>query len=186
MNFYQLQVKLLNIKPPVVRVLRTPGDISLGDLHRLIQNAMPWEFSHLHEFSTMDGDNFGPVGGSFAADEFGDAYDESTVILERLLEEEGDRLYYVYDFGDSWEHLITVEKITVVERGKREAVCLSGEGACPPEDCGGIPGYENLVAAMADKEHPEREDLLDWLGEEFDPRAFDLNDTNQRVRKVKL
>ena len=152
MNYYQLEVKLLNIEPSVVRVLRTPGDISLGDLHRLIQNAMPWECSHLHEFCTMDGDNFGPVEDPFAADgEFGEAYDESTVILERLLEEEGDRLLYVYDFGDSWEHLITVENITVGEKGKREAVCLSGEGACPPEDCGGIPGYENLVAAMADK-----------------------------------
>ena len=95
-----------------------------------------------------------------------------------------DRFVYEYDFGDSWEHQIVVEKVLAPEAGVRYPVCLAGKRACPPEDVGGIWGYAEFLEAMRDPEHTEHETMLTWIGCEFDPQAFDLEVINQRLRHI--
>ena len=89
-----------------------------------------------------------------------------------------------YDFGDSWEHELLVEKRLPLEAGKRYPVCLTGKRACPPEDCGGIWGYASLLEAIRDPEHPEHEEMLEWVGGEFDPEAFDLDEVNRELQHL--
>jgi hypothetical protein len=90
----------------------------------------------------------------------------------------GTHLRYEYDFGDGWEHVLVVEKVFPAEPGVTYPRCVAGQRACPPEDCGGSPGYTNLLEAVADPDHPEHKELLDWIGAEFDPEAFDPEAVN--------
>ena len=86
--------------------------------------------------------------------------------------------HYEYDFGDSWEHKILLEKIFPFDNKMALPVCIKGKRACPPEDCGGIWGYEEFLKTISDPKHPEYEDMLEWLGGEFDPEEFDLEGIN--------
>ena len=92
---------------------------------------------------------------------------------------------YDYDFGDGWEHDVVVEKIVSADPGKKHAVCLAGENACPPEDCGGIWGYYELLEVVNNPKHKAHQEMLDWLGEPFDPGRFDLQDVNATLRRLK-
>jgi len=144
--------------------------------------------SHLHCFR-HEGATYEPkapsrLGGFFAREK---KHNEAKVRLVDLLAAEGDWLIYEYDFGDSWEHEIRVEKLVPVGAGgARKAICLAGERACPPEDCGGQPGYDHLLKVMANRKHPEYRDMLDWLGERFDPEAFDLARVDAELNKLKV
>jgi len=100
-----------------------------------------------------------------------------------LLKKEKDSLIYEYDFGDSWEHKIILEKILPYDASLKVPSCIKGKRACPPEDCGGIWGYQNLVEIIKDPSHPEHEEMLEWLGGEFDPEYFDMNETNRMLGK---
>jgi hypothetical protein len=93
----------------------------------------------------------------------------------------GTKAFYTYDFGDSWEHQIVIEKRLPAEPGRAYPSCLAGERHAPPEDCGGIPGYYNLLEAIRDPQHEQREELLEWLGDEFDPEAFSVDVVNRRL-----
>lgn len=168
----QLKVTLAGIRPPIWRRLLVPADIKLPRFHEVLQVAFAWTDSHLHAFRVGDMSYERP-NPDLVMDLFGLAprRDETKVRLCDLLHGKGDRLIYEYDFGDSWEHDVRVEKVLPVA-ARRPAGCLAGARAAPPEDCGGIPGYYQLVEAMADPKHPERENLLDWLGEPYDPAAF--------------
>ena len=105
--------------------------------------------------------------------------------LRDVLQPRKTRIDYLYDMGDSWEHRLTVSKVRQGEPGGFYPRLVGGEWAGPPEDCGGIPGYENLIEAMADPKHPERQELLDWIGEPFDPEAFNLNAINLLLKTIK-
>ncbi|MFC7279465.1 plasmid pRiA4b ORF-3 family protein [Paractinoplanes rhizophilus] len=166
---YQVKVALKNTKPPIWRRLELPADTSLARLHDIIQTAFGWEDAHMHVFETAYGD-FG-----IADRELGHR-SEAPVTLEQVAPAAGDKFHYTYDFGDSWSHEITVEKVL-----DRAAVpyprCTGGRRAAPPEDCGGVWGYDELVEILADPTHPEHEERLEWLGlesaAEFDPAHFD-------------
>jgi len=112
-------------------------------------------------------------------------HDERKATLSDLARHEGDSFGYEYDFGDSWEHDILLEKLIAAEPGGRYPACVAGERACPPEDCGGTPGYEELIDILADPGHDEHEDMLRWLGidngHDFDPARFDVDDANRRL-----
>ena len=107
--------------------------------------------------------------------------DAAKVALNAVLQKKSSTCHWTYDFGDSWEHEIKAVE-TNVEWSGAVPFCTGGARACPPEDCGGIHGYENLCDAMKDKKHPERSGLIEWLGEEFDPEAFDAAEVNKRLR----
>lgn len=177
MEIYQLKITLQYILPPVWRRVEVPADIKLDKLHDVIQVAMGWTDSHMHAFY-VDGESYGRAGPALP-----DMRDERKVRLDDLVRK-GDRLMYEYDFGDGWMHEIRVEKVLPAETGVRLPRCLAGERACPPDDCGGPPGYQNMLEILADPKDPEHEEMLEWAGEDFDPEAFDLDAVDKALRKL--
>lgn len=178
---YQLKVTLAESDPPIWRRFQVAGDISLAKLHQVLQIVMGWENSHLHQF-IVDGTAYGEPDPALGELEL---RDERKARLYQVVPTVESGFIYEYDFGDSWQHEIQVEQIAPVEPGTRYPVCLAGERACPPEDCGGIWGYANLLEAIEDPDHPEHEDLMDWLGGDFDPEVFDQEEINNRLKRIR-
>ena len=174
---YQLKVDLFGAKPPIWRRLEVPADTSLARLHDIIQVAFGWENSHMHVFETA----YGAFG--IADRELGHRA-EAPVTLEQVAPDAGDQLQYTYDFGDDWTHEILVEKVLEREPGAYPR-CTGGRQAAPPEDCGGIWGYAELVEVLSDPGHPEHGDRLEWLGLEsaadFQPARFDADEITRAL-----
>jgi hypothetical protein len=178
---YQLKITLKHCRPPVWRRIVVPADITLAVLHDAVQAAMGWENSHLHVFAKGRQQYGEPEPGAI----FGAGpKDERKVRLNQVLTSEGDKLLYEYDFGDSWLHEIQLDEIHT-GAPPWPPVCLAGKGACPPEDCGGVPGYYHFLDAMADRKHPEHREMRDWYGGKFDPAAFDLDEINARLQHLR-
>ena len=183
---YQLKVVLTGSKPAVWRRLQVPDNCNFGWLHAVLQVAMGWTNSHLHHFLTAEARYSDP---RHHQDEgFGEKpdRDETKTMLAQAAPAEGAQFGYEYDFGDSWEHEITVEKILPPDAAvSTVALCLEGARACPPEDCGGVWGYDNLLKILKNRKHPEHKSMLEWLGRPFDAEAFDLAKTNAWLGKLK-
>jgi hypothetical protein len=175
----RLHVVLEDTDPSVWRTVLVPASIRLDLLHGVLQSALGWTDSHLHMFSLGEA-RFGWVDPDF--DE--DVTDETTVRLSDIAGP-GSRIGYEYDFGDSWEHEITVEAVSPAEPGVAYPRCLDGGGACPPEDCGGVWGYHELRDTVADPAADDHRAMLSWLGlddaAQFDAAAFDLEAANRRI-----
>jgi hypothetical protein len=180
-QIYQLKITLKDAQPPIWRRILVPSDILLGRLHLVIQLAMGWTNSHLHLFDA-DGQRFGTPLDDFMAEV--DIQDETKVKLNRLLRTEKDAMDYEYDFGDGWEHKIVLEKVLPFDKAQALPVCVTGKRACPPEDCGGVWGYAELLETLADPAHSEHQEMLEWLGGPFDPEAFDLAETNTLLSEL--
>ena len=175
-HIYQLKVSLKGAKPPIWRRVLVPSDMDLGRLHRVIQAAMGWMDYHLHQF-IAGRTSFGVADDN--ALEWGmEVEDERKWRLDQLLRCEKDKLRYEYDFGDGWEHDVTLEKVLPYDAEQALPRCVAGRRACPPEDCGGIWGYAKLLEVLADPEDPEHDEMLEWLGGGHDPARFDLEETN--------
>jgi hypothetical protein len=175
----QVKIKLLGVsKPPVWRRLLVPGEIRLDQLHGVIQVAMGWSDYHMHMFSTGAGEYGVPDP------ELG-FLDERRTTLSRLLPEPGDRIRYTYDFGDDWEHEITLETVLGAHPEQLYPTCVAGKGACPPEDCGSAWGYARLREVLADPSDEEHERMLEWLELEsasaFDAAAFEIDAVNDSL-----
>ncbi len=175
----QLKITLRNAKPPIWRRVLVEKHITFHELHYVIQGAMGWMNCHLHEF-TVDGIRIGQPFEDFDADFGDDLVDSDTVTLESMLSGIGQKFDYVYDFGDNWEHRLVVEKWLPRDEKLTYPACTAGKLNCPPEDCGGIYGYYNMLSILADKKHPERREMLEWLGGPFDALAFDKDEVNQQ------
>jgi hypothetical protein len=183
---YQLKVVLSGAKPSIWRRLQVPGNANLGWLHAVLQVAMGWTNSHLHHFLTRDARYSDPRFDQDMDFDVKPNRDETRATLAQIAPAEGARLRYEYDFGDSWEHKITVEKILPPDPATAtSAVCLEGARACPPEDCGGIGGYADLLKTLKNPKHPEHQSMKEWLGRPFDAAAFDVAKTNLWLRKLK-
>jgi hypothetical protein len=165
----------------LARIL-TPENITLYDLHEIIQRAMGWENYHLHMFTIA-----GQIYGDPEDDEFGDlgTKNETLYRFNQLGLCEKTKFSYEYDFGDSWEHTILVEKIMPAEKGVAYPVCITGKRACPPEDVGGVWGYEDFLKAIADPKHEEHDEYLEWIGGSFDSEAFDVEEVNESLQSIK-
>lgn len=177
----QLRITLLNVKPAVWRRVMVSANLTFLQLHKVIQAAMGWEDCHLHEFEV----GRERIGISSKEDSFlGDkpALPESKHRLSDMLANH-KKFRYWYDFGDDWWHEITIEKRLDANPDEPPVRLFDGENACPPEDCGGPWGYAELCATLSDPAHPERERMLEWLGDEFDPKAFDLAASAKRVSR---
>lgn len=182
---YQLKVVLLGTKPSIWRRLQVPGHANLGWLHAVLQTAMGWTNSHLHHFLTREA----RYSDSRSHDDigFGEEPDreETKAILMRIAPDKGAQFGYEYDFGDSWEHEITVEKVLPPDPAAVTiARCVDGARACPPEDCGGVWGYANLLEILKNPKHPEHGDMKAWVGGAFDAAAFDLAKINLWLRQL--
>ncbi len=177
----QLRVTLQNVEPAVWRRVRVNANLTFLQLHRVIQAAMGWGDYHLHEFevgrqrigTNSKEDSF--LGGEMALPESKHHLGETLANRKKFR--------YWYDFGDDWWHEITVEKRLDANADDLPARLLGGENACPPEDCGGPWGYAELCAALSDPAHPEHEEMLEWIGGEFDPGAFDLEASAREVSR---
>lgn len=176
-EIYQIKVTLLWTAPPIWRRLLVPSDITLSNLHDLLQLAMGWTDSHLHEF-LFRGQCYGPTDPERGVAE---GIDERKVRLNQLLVRVGAKIVYTYDFGDGWEHGIVLEKGLPVDPNMAYPLCTGGVGACPPEDCGGIGGFYRLLEVIRNPQHDEYEELLEWVGEDYDPEKFSIEAINRAL-----
>jgi len=183
---YQLQVLLNGTQPPIWRRLQVPGNANLSWFHAVLQVAMGWTNSHLHQFICREHMYADPRAESEQFEGDPPVLDESKFTMTELLHDVHEGLVYEYDFGDSWEHIVTVEKILPADAStSATAVCLAGSRACPPEDCGGIGGYLELLRALKNRKHPEHKSMKEWLGRPFDPETFDVAKANLWLRHLK-
>ena len=187
---FRVRLDLHGAEPPVWRRLELPGDVTLPRLHDVIQAAMGWYDSHLHRFRT-DRDPRSPYFVTRVDLEEGDEGTlEDFVRLDQLVAEKGDELWYEYDFGDGWNHKLLVEE--VLDEAPEAARCTAGRRACPPEDCGGIGGYEGLASWVRSGYDDARlPNVFDdaahahaWLPRDWHPDLFDLEETNARLSVV--
>lgn len=179
-SLYQIKVSLREIKPPIWRRVQVSGDITLAKLHLVLQIAMGWTNSHLHRFS---------IGGVDYAEPDPDGHlnfqSDRRARLNHVVRAK-QKFEYEYDFGNGWEHDIVVEKTAQPEPGATYPFCLTGERACPPEDCGGLWGYHEFLEAIMNPAHTEHEELLAWVGGSFDPEMFDLDAVNASLRRLRV
>ena len=183
---YQLKVLLIGSKPDIWRRLRVPGNANLGWIHAVLQVAMGWTNSHLHHFLTTEARYSDPRHNEDMGLGREPDRDEAKATLVQVVPDQGAQFGYEYDFGDSWEHEITVEKILPPDAAAATvAHCLYGARACPPEDCGGVWGYADLLKILKNRKHPEHRFMTEWLGRPFDAEAFDPTKTSFWLRKLK-
>jgi hypothetical protein len=173
---YQLYVHLANIEPPIWRRLIVPGQVTLFSFHRMLQVVMGWENSHLHQFivGTM-------YYGEPDPDVAHEIKDDRRTRLRTIAHQTGESFLYDYDFGDSWRHVIMVEDIQSGTQKQIAPRCLDGARACPPEDCGGVPGYEYLLETLRNPHHREHSEMSRWVGGHFDPELFSLQAANSAL-----
>ena len=189
-----MRITLLDTEPAIWRQLLLPSDIHLDSLHYVIQAAMGWDNGHMHQFIKgarevlfRDAGEIDDGGFSFPGSAGPQFADEAKVRLDQVLPEVGDAFGYEYDFGDSWEHAIEVEEFLPRPADFKGPVCLAGDRACPPEDCGGVPGFEDILRLL--KRSPKKDDGDDaerreWVGD-FDPAKFDIAAENRVLRRRK-
>jgi Plasmid pRiA4b ORF-3-like protein len=180
---YQLKITLRWSKPAIWRRVLVRADMKLDKLHNVIQWAMPWTNSHLHQF--IVGETYYGMSNPEFADMGPEMLNEKRYKLSDLAPAAKSKFIYEYDFGDGWEHLVVVEKVLPPDTSFKHPVCLAGANACPPEDCGGIHGYYRLLEVLANPKHPEHKELKGWLGIKWDAEWFDLDEINRGLKRIK-
>lgn len=183
-TIYQVKITLRHSKPPIWRRLHIQSDVTLGKLHRIIQPLMGWWDGHLHQFRSGN-TYYADLHHDDGLESFNDAIDENTIKLDAALTRESQKIIYEYDFGDNWEHELVLEEILQPEHGVRYPVCIGGKRSCPPEDCGGVSGYQDMLVIFKSQDHPEHDELVEWLAEGFDPDEFDLDEVNAAIQVIK-
>jgi hypothetical protein len=184
-SIYQIKVTLNDSKPPIWRRVLMPDSITLHQLHTILQIAMGWTNSHLHQF-IIDGEYYRDPEEEDGYSE--DLKNEKRFRLNQFVERKGFEFIYEYDFGDSWAHTVQIEAILPLHPSTGSGrvqypVCLEGKRACPPEDIGGVWGYADLLKIFTNPKHPEHNDMLEEFGEEFDPEFFDIEVVNLGLRQ---
>jgi hypothetical protein len=193
-HIYQFKIVLAGIKPAIWRRIQVPEFYTFWDLHVAIQDAMGWLGYHLHEFEVFNPKTSQrvligiPMGNDgWRAVNVLPGWNE---IISSYFSPSNKNAIYEYDFGDSWEHKISLEKIMLPEIGVKYPRCIAGERSCPPEDCGGVWGYEELLEILTDPDHEEYEEHKEWAGEYFNPENFNpnnvvFNDPNEWLMRMK-
>lgn len=185
---YQFKITLKHIKPPIWRRIQVPATYTFWDLHIAIQDSMGWTDTHLHHFEILN-------PRTRMKEEIGipdeDAIDNIILAgwkknISHYFTSDNDKAQYIYDYGDDWEHEVKLEKILPAIDDIQYPICIAGKRECPPEDCGGPPGYEEFIEAIMDPKHERHEELLEWIGGDFDPEYFnkdeiDFDDPKHRL-----
>ncbi len=180
-KIYQVQITLKGSKPRIWRRLLVPSDTLLSDFHMIIQAAMGWTNSHLHQFVKDQTWYTVKMEDDTDWNDY-DNIDYKGIKISGLLKKEKESMIYEYDFGDGWEHKIVLEKILPFDEEIKYPVCTAGKMNCPPEDCGGIWGYYNMLEVLQNPEDEEYEDYREWLGDDFDPEYFDKDQVNRLLQ----
>lgn len=179
----QLRIELRAVKPVVWRRLLVPETVTLAKLHVILQRAMGWTDSHLHEYEIAHR-RYGVPDHDWLEET--PLNDERRVTLNSFIETGVRRFTYLYDFGDGWEHIVKVEDLVPPQPEQPPIVCLAGANACPPEDVGGPYGYADFLAILADPNHEEHAATREWAGGSFDPTKFDLEKINRRLKTIRI
>ena len=180
-TIYQLKITLADIKPPVWRRIEVE-DCTLLKLHKIIQVSMGWDNYHMWLFEIGD-EEYGDDGIDSGGDvDFASARKAK---LSRFIQAGVKKFRYTYDFGDSWEHVIQIEKVLDADPQVKYPRCVKGSRACPPEDSGGASGYDNFLDAIQNPDHESHEEMLEWVGGSFDPEAFDIESVNKVLATVR-
>lgn len=171
-TIYQLKITLDHFQQPIWRRVQLP-DCSLAAVHSVIQSCLEWDDDHLHMFEA--------AGGKYSS--YPDPYDPKvrparSAMLSQLVQRGCDSFSYTYDFGDDWKHTIEIEKTIPSQPTARYPRCVEGQRAGPPEDCGGVYGYEHLLSVIQDPDNQEHEEMKEWVGDGFDPEHFDPDEIN--------
>jgi hypothetical protein len=177
-TIYQFKVTLKDSNPLVWRRVQVP-DLTLGELHEVLQVVMGWQDSHMHQF-VVGGKYYGrsEPGNDLEID------DEDGVLLSHILTGKEPRIVYEYEVGDNWQHDLILEKTLEPKPGIKYPLCLEGERACPPEDCGGVWGYADFLEAIGDPKHPEHREMKAWIGGKFDRDRFSVDQVNRELRRL--
>ena len=173
---YQFKVTLGEIEPPIWRRILVPAKYSFWDLHVAIQDSMGWLDYHLHLFRVREPESGDVIEIGIPNDEPFEDEIPCTPGWDVAVAEyftKGDAAEYLYDFGDDWQHVVTLEAIVDRVAKARYPQCLAGSRACPPEDCGGVGGYANVLRVIANPSDEEYESMMEWLGGEYDPERFE-------------
>lgn len=178
----QLKITLADTKPTIWRRILLKDNCSFYELHMIIQCAMGWENYHLYEFN-INNYRIGEPDSDFDYDNKV-IHSKEVKLNAILLESEKESFHYTYDFGDTWNHEITVEKILPSDKIQNHPVCTEGAMNCPPEDCGGIPGFTHFVNVMKDPENSQYEELMEWYGQAYDPEYLSLQDINHALKSL--
>jgi len=174
-RYYLLKIELLEIEPPIWRRFMVPGSITLDRLHDVIQIVMGWQDSHLHEFA---------IGKKRYTEYSDDGLPCARYRFVDLIKQKGRTFSYLYDFGDFWQHELTIEDSRYFNPDLPGPVfCLEGERGCPPEDVGGVTGYFDFCQAMKDPAHEEHESFMEWCGGSFDSEQFEADYVNWELCK---
>ena len=185
---YQIKCKLLHTKPALFRTLLVDSNVSFYELHHIIQIAMGWFNYHLFNFRYHDYYLELPNEEDEMYKDFSrfQKVDPRTITLKEFFISLKSKIIYTYDFGDSWEHEIELQKVIEPDPYMLLPLCIKGKYACPPEDCGSIPGYYNLIEIMKKPKHREYKEYVNWLGgEPYDMTAFDINFVNEELQHLK-
>ncbi len=184
-SLLQLHIELEDSSPLIWRSVLVPDTITLVKLHLVIQEVMGWYNCHLHEF-VINNQHYGMVDPDEPSWDLGpELLNEKRKKLSKVMGR-AKQFRYIYDYGDSWWHKITLERMLPLTSSHPSAVCVEGEMACPPEDVGGLGGYFEFLEAMNDPEHEDHESVMQWWDEAFDPSHFDIIQTNERLKQIKL
>jgi hypothetical protein len=181
---YQIKISLKDIRPEIWRRIQIDSNVSLYELHHIIQIAFNWWNYHLYQF--VINDKLYKTRTRYGNPELLDdpeAIDDRSTLLSSILLNEKDTIIYEYDFGDSWKHLIKLEKIIQIGNIKHPK-CVAGKLNTPPEDCGGVPGFYNFVEIMSDKKSSDYKSTKKWYGGEFDPTSFNIVKINEKLEKL--
>jgi hypothetical protein len=172
---YQIKVTLQHIEPPIWRRIEVPRNVTLRDLHEILQIIMGWKDKHKHTFTIKD-TAYGPAKSGSAI------VNERQTTLNSVLRK-GAKFTYEYDPGASWQHMLVVEQVLDKELEVQYPRCIAGERAGPPEDVGGPIGYMRVVMALADPDDEANAELLGRLGEDYDPEEFDVDAANKALAR---
>jgi hypothetical protein len=176
-NVYQFKIGLQEIKPLIWRRIQVPETYTFWDLHVAIQDSMGWTDSHLHEFVIKNPKTRRTINIGFPDEDFGCKVAEGwKKKIADFFTPANAHAQYDYDFGDNWRHIVALEEVLPRQTGVKYPLCVGGERACPPEDCGGSHGYENFLEIIMDPDHEEHYSMLEWVGGEFHPEHFDCSD----------
>jgi len=178
---YQFKITLKEAKPPIWRRIQVPETYTFYDLHVAIQDAMGWSDSHLHQFEMKDPSSGEEVEIGIPDEDFADESETLPGWKHKIADYfsvKNPKAEYIYDFGDNWEPLVQLEKILPRAEKVSYPICIDGKRACPPDDCGGVWGYMDLLKTISNPDDEEYEDMMEWLGGEFDPEHFDPEDVH--------
>ncbi len=180
---YQLKITLKWSQPAIWRRVVVRADMKLDRLHEVIQIVMPWMNCHMHQF-IVGRAFYGKPDPEFA-DMSSEILNEKKYTVADLAPAAKKKFIYEYDFGDSWQHEVVVEKVLPPDAGFKHPTCLAGANACPPDDCGGIPGYYGLLETLTNPKHPDHAHMKEWIGGKWDAARFDLEGTNKMLKRLK-